>query len=151
MWKRAFTDRLAALVALLFVGASYLLAWWPSDFSDRTFWAYRRTFLDEFESRAWHNWFFVSYFGLGYAVQIGSVAVAAVVRSTARWWPALAGLAIVGCAWQVVGVRGATLIDTTIAPSLGIPAGLVLLVGLATGRATRKARKAREASSTAAT
>ena len=50
--------------------------------------------------------------------------------------------AVLCCGWQLVGVRGATLINTTMAPYLGPLAGVVLLSAWVLGRAALKAEEA---------
>lgn len=145
---------IAAAVAALLVVVGLLLRWWPDDFRNPSFGEYRTEFLDRWAQdgpHPWHNYLFWSWFAFGYLLQV--LAVIAAVPAIGRRGRAANGLvafAVLACGWQLVGVRGATLINTTTAPYLGPVAGLVLLSAWALGNSARKADEAQRAATVAA-
>lgn len=135
------TARIAAVVSAVLVLLSLTLRWWPEDFSSPTFGAHRTEFLDDWgdDSHPWHNYLFWSWFAFGYVLQVLAVLTAPfLVGRRGLLAHGVLAFGVFGCGWQLVGVRGATLINTTMAPYLGPAAGVVLLGAWILGSAGRR-------------
>ncbi|MEV8096908.1 hypothetical protein [Kitasatospora sp. NPDC085879] len=122
-----------AAAALTLIGL-YLWPWWSGGTTFLDF----RDDLSTPRGGQWWNAVWVSWFRFGFAVQTVAVLVlpfAAVRRDRWHW---LAAAAVLGAAWQLVGVLGSTVFHTTPAPFLGPLAGLLAALAWLTGRARRR-------------
>ena len=140
--------RIAAAVAAVLVVLSLTLPWWPDGFRSPTFGEFRTRFLRDWRGdlRPWHNQLFWSWFSFGYVLQVlATIAAVPLVGRRGRAADAVVLFAVLCCGWQLVGVRGATLINTTIAPYLGPLAGVVLLSAWVLGRSACTAEEAARA------
>jgi hypothetical protein len=124
---------LTGAASVLTLCGLYLLDWFPERFGEGlTFLDYR---VEHLESRAeashLQGWEVMgdTYFRIGYLVQTAAfVLLPFVVARNSRWhwW---AALAVLGAAWQMAGMAGAGIVNTTFAPALGPLAGLLALLG----------------------
>jgi hypothetical protein len=130
------SDPAAALTIL----GLYVFAWWPSGFPTPRFLAFRAGYVADLadDDTPWWNVFPDSYFVFGFAVQTAAFVVLPFVvanRNRLHWLSAVAVLASV---WEVIGVKGGTLINTTAAPWLGPLAGVLALIGWLLARSARR-------------
>jgi hypothetical protein len=110
-----------------------LLPWWPSDIHDPSFLTFREEQVDMIDrfgysaDRTWWNVFPDSWFQYGWIVQIGLSVVAAVVVGRTDGWRGLVWLGVFGAVWQLVGVLGSGLLNTTGVPYLCVLTALMLV------------------------
>ncbi|MFI7498582.1 hypothetical protein ACIBVL_08655 [Streptomyces sp. NPDC049687] len=143
----AATDGKLTTAYVLTVSASaltlaglYLMDWFPERvLGGHSFLDYRSEHLtDRADATGLEGWQSLAdtYFVVGYLVQtVAFVLLPFVVARTSRWhW--LAALAVLGAAWQMAGMAGATIVNTTFAPALGPLAGILALIGWGLARSS---------------
>jgi hypothetical protein len=129
----------ATATALTLLGL-YVFAWWPSRFANPTFLEFRADYVADLANgdAPWWNVFADSYFVFGFGVQTAAFVVLPFVvasRGRLHWLSAIAVLASI---WEVIGVKGGSLIFTTAAPWLGPLAGVLALIGWRLARSARR-------------
>jgi uncharacterized membrane protein YgdD (TMEM256/DUF423 family) len=111
----------------------YVMDWFPSRVIDpHTFLEYRSEHVAARAQATEQEWWEVvslTYFEIGYVVQTAAFLLLPFVVARRDRWHRLAVLTLLGAVWQVVGLLGSEIVNTTVAPVVGPFAGILAFVG----------------------
>ncbi|SHG05941.1 hypothetical protein [Streptoalloteichus hindustanus] len=127
---------LAAVAAVVTLLGLYVLPWWPGE----SFLEFRAEHLAGRvdPDPTWWKSLQRGYFRFGFVAHSVVSALPPFVVARPDRWRSLTGLALLGAAWQLLAVRGATLINTTGVPYLGSVAGMLVVIAWWLGRVSAR-------------
>ncbi len=138
-WSFGGPTVLCAVGSAVVVVCLYFLAWWPSDFDETRFLDVRSDFTSS-DSGNWFDVFWTSFYSVGHVFTLAAAILAPLFVERRGRAQFVSGLVVIGAIWQVVAVKGATLINTTAVPLAGpIVGGLVVLAAIVWSRAKNAA------------